>query len=530
MSEADEFMKLDQLLRQSSQLFGDRPAVIDPERSINHRQLGEAANQFAEQLRRLPIASGSRIALLMENCVDYVVAYFGILRAGFVVVPLDTSANGETLRYILDNCEVRVLIAQSRYRRQLKSVFDGGCGVDYLLCDSILPVGSTALVKIKFGDTMRLDSILPELEPREAGPSEIIAMTRNGKSHELAAIFYTSGSTGTPKGVMLSHLNLVSNTQATVEYLKLTEIDRTLVILPFYYIYGNSLLLTNVACGACLVIDNRFMYPETVLNTMEEQKCTGLSGVPSNFMILLGKSTFASRKFPHLRYFTQAGGAMAPDVIRSLATAFPDKEIYIMYGQTEAAPRVTYLPPQQLTAKLGSIGIPLNGVAVTIMDENKLEMPSGKTGELVVTGDNVMMGYWRQPEEQEEVLQDGLLFTGDLGYKDEDGFIYIVGRKKDIIKAGGNRVSVKEVEESIVSHDKVLEACVIGVADPLLGEAIKAFVVMKPGLELEERELLRHCQRMLADYKVPKYFVVVDSLPKYQSGKINRQLLKQQTP
>ncbi len=353
-------------------------------------------------------------------------------------------------------------------------------------------------------------------------------MSRNGKTHELAAIFYTSGSTGTPKGVMLSHLNLVSNTQATIEYLKLTEVDRTLVILPFYYIYGNSLLLTNIACGACLVIDNRFMYPETVLNTLEEQNCTGLSGVPSNFMILLGKSTLAARKFPHLRYFTQAGGAMAPDVIRALASAFPDKEIFIMYGQTEAAPRVTYLPPNQLNAKLGSIGIPLNGVSVTIMDEQRHGLPAGQTGELVVAGDNVMMGYWRQPEEQQDVLREGLLFTGDLGYKDDDGYIFIVGRKKEIIKAGGNRVSVKEVEESLVSHEKILEACVIGIPDPLLGEAIKAFVVLKPGLELEERELLRHCQRTLAEYKVPKFFVVVDSLPKYQSGKINRQMLKQQ--
>lgn len=522
-------MKLDQILCQSSQSFGDRPAVIDPDRSINYRQLGEAANRFAEQLRRIPLAPGSRVALLMENCVDYVIAYFSILKAGFVIVPLDTSANGETLRYILENCEVRVLIAQSRYRRQLKSVFDGDCRVEYLLCDSILPVGNPNLKKIAFGPSMSIDLDLHALERHELDKSEMITITRHGKSHELAAIFYTSGSTGTPKGVMLSHLNLVSNTLATIEYLRLTEVDRTLVILPFYYIYGNSLLLTNIACGACLVIDNRFMYPETVLNTMEEQKCTGLSGVPSNFMILLGKSTFASRKFPHLRYFTQAGGAMAPDVIRSLASAFPDKEVYIMYGQTEAAPRVTYLPPDRLTAKLGSIGIPLSGVSVTIMNENKLEAAAGKTGELVVAGDNVMMGYWRQPEEQEEVLQDGLLFTGDLGYKDDDGFIYIVGRKKDIIKAGGNRVSVKEVEECIVAHEKVLEVCVIGVADPLLGEAIKAYVVMKPGMELEERELLRHCQRTLADYKVPKYFVIVDNLPKHQSGKINRQLLKQQT-
>lgn len=522
-------MRLEQFLRHSTLSFHDRPAVVDQDRSITYRHLGEAVAGFSAQLRRLPINRGSRIALLMENCVDYVVAYFAVLEAGFVLVPLDTSANGETIGYILENCAVRVLIAQSRYRRQLKAVSDAGYEVEYFLCDSELPFGTDTTKKLIFGESMQINSELSlQLQDVAAG-ADVIELSRNGKSHELAAIFYTSGSTGKPKGVMLSHLNLISNTSATIEYLKLTKNDSTLVILPFYYIYGNSLLLTNIAAGACLVIDNRFLYPETVLNTMEEKQCTGLSGVPSNFMILLGKSTLTSRQFPHLRYFTQAGGAMAPDVTRALADAFPDKEIYIMYGQTEAAPRVTYLPPLKLTEKLGSIGIPLNGVSVSIVNEQQAEVPTGVTGELVVAGDNVMMGYWRQPDEQQEVLRDGRLFTGDLGYKDDDGYIFIVGRKKEIIKAGGNRVSVKEVEEAIVAHEKVLEACVIGVPDPLLGEAIKAFVVLKPNMELADRELQRHCQRVLADYKVPKIFAVVDNLPKYQSGKINRQLLKQQT-
>jgi long-chain acyl-CoA synthetase len=519
-------MKLDEFLRQSSDSYPDRVAVSVQGRSITYRELAEAADGLANNLRRLSLGDGARVALLLENSIEYTIAYFGVLEAGLVVVPLDTSANGDTLRLILVDCGVKVLIAQSHFRRQLKVIFETDCGVEVLLCDSIPNLGSRSLRALVFDQSLQVEQFdVSETTPSSKAP-EAISLCRLGKLHELAAIFYTSGSTGVPKGVMLSQLNLVSNTLATIEYLNLSRDDRTLVILPFYYIYGNSLLLTNIACGACLVIDNRFMYPETVINTMEEQQCTGFSGVPSNFMILLGRSTFASRQFPYLRYFTQAGGAMAPEVTRKLMDAFPDKEIYIMYGQTEAAPRVTYLPPKRLAEKLGSIGVPLTGISVAILDEQQQELPVGITGELVVSGDNVMMGYWCQPDEEQEVLRDGLLFTGDLGFKDEDGFLFIVGRKKEIIKTGGNRVSVKEIEECLIANENILEACVVGVSDRLLGEAIKAVIVLKPGIEPETKGILLHCRRSLADFKVPKIIDIVEALPKYQSGKINKQLLK----
>ena len=521
-------MRLEQLLRHSSESYPDRLATVDQERDINYRDLQAAVDELASSLLKLVPNPGSRVALLIENSIEYTISFFGILQAGLVVVPLDTSATADTLRFILMNCDVKLLIAQSRYRRLLAGVFQDDSPVEIMLCDSALNLGKHSPRMFVYDTLLRFDTTGVPSAPHDSGVGNLITSLRNGREHELAAIFYTSGSTGTPKGVMLSHLNLVSNTLATIEYLRLTHVDRTLVILPFYYIYGNSLLLTNIACGACLVIDNRFMYPETVLNTLEEQHCTGLSGVPSNFMILLGKSTLTNRKLPDLRYFTQAGGAMAPDITRQLMTAFPEKEIYIMYGQTEAAPRVTYLPPARLSEKLGSIGIPLSGITVTIIDDQGRSLPPGKTGELVVAGDNVMMGYWRQPGEETEVLRDGVLYTGDLGYKDEDGYIFIVGRKKEIIKSGGNRVSVKEVEECLVANQSILEACVIGVPDPLLGEAIKAVVVLKPGASADEKEIMLHCRRSLADFKVPKIINIVDSLPKYQSGKINRQLLKQQ--
>ncbi len=520
-------MKLTEFLHRSVSQFPDRIAVIDQDQSVNYRELADRVQALAAALRRLDLPSLSRVGILIDNSVDYVVAYFAALEVDLVVVPLDSSATAETLRFILDNCGIRVLFAQSRFRRQLAGALAGESPVALVIVDSSLKLPNVTLPLLPIREFVE-GAELPPI-PKFEAETPALVRNRGGSEHRLAAIFYTSGSTGTPKGVMLSHLNLMSNTTATIEYLKLTEIDRILVILPFYYIYGNSLLLTHIACGGCLVIDNRFLYPEIVLNTLEEQSCTGFSGVPSNFMILLGKSTLTSRPLQSLRYFTQAGGAMAPEITRQLMSAFPRKEIYIMYGQTEASPRVTYVPPSRLTEKLGSIGIPLSGITVTVANEQGRELATGETGELVVTGDCVMMGYWNQPDEERQVLRAERLHTGDLGYKDADGFIFIVGRQKEIIKSGGNRVSVKEVEECLLAHEKVFEACVFGVPDPLLGEAIKAVVVAKPDVSLDLRELQLHCRKSLADYKVPKLIEFAEALPKYQSGKVNRQLLKQQS-
>jgi acyl-CoA synthetase (AMP-forming)/AMP-acid ligase II len=346
--------------------------------------------------------------------------------------------------------------------------------------------------------------------------------------HELAAIFYTSGSTGEPKGVMLSHRNLVSNTLATVQYLGLTGDDSVLVILPFYYIYGNSLLLTHVATGGQVVIDNRFMYPEVVLDSLEESRATGFAGVPSTFMIALNKSTIAKRKLADLKYITQAGGAMAPEVTRRLMEACPHQKIWVMYGQTEASPRVTYLPPERLNEKLGSIGIAVPGVEVKILDESGREVPVGETGEIIVGGPNVMLGYWNQPEATAEVLRDGWLITGDLARKDDDGYIYVVGRKREIIKSAGHRVSAKEIEERILEHEAVAETAVFGIPDGILGEAIQAVVVLRSGAECDEKQIQGFCQKRLPTFKIPRAVRFVASLPKSQSGKINKLQLKEQ--
>lgn len=525
-------MKLYDILRRGAATAPDRIAITHDERQISFRQLLQNSAQFAQALKSSGIPSGSRAAILCENSIEYAISFFAATAAGYVVVPLDTSLKPDTLAYILHDCQAAILFIQARFLKYLPELTAGDSCPQLIVAERRTGLATGSARVLIMSEIIQNDSSTPFAEILadidKTAPIEKMRHDRMPESpHELAAIFYTSGSTGTPKGVMLSHRNLVSNTIATVEYLNLIIDDSVLVILPFYYIYGNSLLLTHLLIGARVVIDNRFMYPQVILETMVTERVTGLSGVPSNFMILLGYGNFSSAALPALRYVTQAGGAMAPEVVRKVMAALPGKEIFIMYGQTEAAPRVSYLPPKLLSEKLGSIGIPVPGVLITVRDESGHRLQAGEAGEVVVEGPNVMLGYWNAPDEQREVLRDGRLFTGDLAYEDKDGFFFIVGRRKEIIKVGGNRVSAKEVEESLLENQKIVEVAAFGVPDDILGEALKVVVVLKSGEMAEQREIQDFCRMKLPPHKVPKFVAFARELPKYQSGKVNKQALKQ---
>lgn len=511
-------MKIFDTLKASALKYSDKIAVVHLENRISYEELYHRSKTVADYISGLNLKNGSRIGILYENSIEYIYLYFAVFGAGYVPVPLDTSLKSERQNYMLSDCGASVLIIQNKFQKHLPILLDTEGTVKNIITD-------TKIQSEHSGITIGLiRDILSESfnEASQQNRSEKINVNQKNVSDDLAAIFYTSGSTGSPKGVMLSHKNLLSNTFSTIEYLKLKSDDSILVILPFYYIYGNSLLLTHIAAGGTIVIDNRFMYPEVILKTMEKEKVTGFSGVPSNFMILLKKSTFPDREFKHLRYFTQAGGSMAPEVIKKLINAFPDKKIFIMYGQTEASPRVSYLPPDQLENKIGSIGIPIPGVEIKIMNEDGVEVPDGESGELAVVGDNVMLGYWNQDDEESSVIRDGVLFTGDLAKKDDDGYVYIIGRKKEIIKTGGNRVSAREVEDRILEYENVAEAAVFGVSDDILGEAIKAIVVLNANDGITEDEIKQFCRKKLAEFKIPRKIEFVESLPNHQSGKIDK--------
>jgi acyl-CoA synthetase (AMP-forming)/AMP-acid ligase II len=338
---------------------------------------------------------------------------------------------------------------------------------------------------------------------------------------------FTSGSTGEPRGVMVSHANIVANTDAIVSYLSLSERDRIMAVLPFHYCYGASLLHTHLLAGGDIVIENRFMYPETVLQRLIETRCTGFAGVPSHFQVLLRNSTLRKKHFPDLRYVQQAGGYLAPNFILELKAALPDTQVFIMYGQTEATARLSYLPPDRLDRKLGSIGTGMPGVKLRVVNAAGMSVQQGEVGEIVAEGANITRGYWQAPRETAEVFRNGVLYTGDLARVDEDGFIFIVDRAKDFLKCRGEKVSCRQIEEVLLQCEELIEVAVVGIPDDVLGEAVKAFVVPRvsssPGLA---ERVAAHCMRRLAPHHQPRAIVALAALPKNSSGKVLKAALR----
>ena len=526
-------MKLFDIIRRGAFVAPDNIAVTHRDKNITYKELLLAVNNTANKISEMNLPQGTKVAIYYENSIEYVILFFAIQKANLITVPLDTSLKSDKINFILNDCDAKLFFVQNKFLRFINEIFAQSTKISTIFIEKDIKL-EIKNVKIKIlhnicdieKNDVIFESLISDIDnlmPLTEVNYELIPKC----SKELAAIFYTSGSTGKPKGVMLSHLNLIANTAGTIEYLKLNSDDSVIVILPFYYIYGNSLLLTHFMTGGRLVIDNRFAFPQTVLETMIKEKVTGFSGVPSNFMILLTNHSFTSEHLPSLRYVTQAGGAMAPEIIKKVITAFPEKEIFIMYGQTEASPRVTYLPHEKLTDKIGSIGIPVPGVYVKLINDDGQEVEIGEVGEIVVSGDSVMLGYCNQPDEEKQVLQNGNLYTGDLAHKDKDGYFFIVSRKKEIIKVGGNRVGAKEIEERILEHEAVHEVAIISVKDEILGEAIKAYIVTHNGQNLSEKEIQDFVMIKLARHKAPKFVELIDELPKYQSGKVNKSALSE---
>ncbi len=490
---------------------GAREAVVQGEERWTYEALALRAGALATRLDGLGIRSGDRVALLWENSPAYVQIYFAVMRLGAVLVALNPVNEESYINKVLADCEPALLIAQEKFLRRFAAGLDPALLPPRLLLDAPLEL-----------------ELAGEVGLLDASEGEAPALTGPGPA-DLAMILYTSGTTGAPKGVCLTQRNLIANTDSINEYLALDATERVLVLLPFYYSYGHSLLLTHVAVGGCLVIDNRFGFPNAVLDTALREQVTGLPGVASTFNILMQRSRLPETGLPSLRYFTTAGGALPPAGLARLRAMLPAAKPIVMYGQTEGTARLSYLPPADVDRKSGSIGRGIPGVTLAVLDKEGRPLPPGETGEIVAAGENIMRGYWGDPAETTKVIDEqGRLWTGDLARVDEEGYLWVVGREKDMIKSGAFRINPKEIEDIVQELEGVLACAVVGVGDDLLGEKMVVCLVPGPAAALDPAAVLGHLKRRLPHWKLPQAVRFFEELPRTSSGKIRKHLLQAQ--
>lgn len=504
-------------LEHSADRLPDKTALVCDGQRLTYAQVEEKANRLAHGLAQIGIARGDRVGLYLHNSVELVVGIFAILKAGGVFVPINATMKRDKLHYILNNCRAAALIADAR--TDLSGLCDAA--------DSSVPslkgviLAGRGETSVNSGDrTAAFDDVVPRHPATRPSRQCIDA--------DLACLIYTSGTTGDPKGVMSDHSNMVFAASSIIEYLENVESDVVINVLPLSFDYGLYQLLMTFKFGGTLVLEKSFTYPAAVLKKMEQERVTGFPGVPTVYAMLLPLN-LSGFDLSSLRYLSNTAAALPVSHIEAIRAKFPKATLYSMYGLTETK-RTLFLPPSELDRRPGSVGIPIPGTEAWLEDESGKRLGPGEVGELVVRGRHVMRGYWEAPEATAKRYRPGAIpgerycCTGDLFRCDEAGFFYFVGRKDDIIKSRGEKVAPKEVEGVLYTIQGVREAAVIGVPDPVLGQAVKAFIVTD-NKELTDKQVLAHCRAHLEDYMVPKFVEFRSELPKTSSGKITKKTL-----
>lgn len=503
----------DYLIHSASRL-GDKVALVCSRQRVTYAEIDERSNGIAQCLVKSGVQRGDRVMIFADNTVETVVSFWAVLKANAVVCIVNPLTKSEKLDYLLNDCRPAALITD----QHLRPVFGGPVHN----CPSLRKV----IVSGPIDDNELFD--LPHAMRWETAAERTpAAPARNSIDVDLAAIIYTSGSTGEPKGVMLTHHNMTAACTSIASYLELREDDVILNVLPLAFDYGLYQMLMAFRTGARLVLERSFAFPAQILQLIKDEKITGFPGVPTIFASLSELKSLRDHDFSSIRYVTNTAAALPLKHITMLSELFAGARIYSMYGLTECK-RCTYLPPEDLQRKPLSVGIAIPNTEMWIVDENDRRVGPGTVGQLVIRGATVMKGYWGKPEATARKLKPGplpgeqVLYTGDYCRMDEDGYLYFIGRGDEIIKSRGEKVAPKEVENVLVNIPGVKEAAVVGIPDELLGQAVKAFVVIEQGRIIGERQLQMECQKRLESFMVPKSIVIVPSLPKTDTGKLKK--------
>ena len=472
-------------------LAGARPAD-----AVTYGQLKLLAAQSMAALSEAGVRPGDVVALMAANSASWIAAYLAALKARAIIAPLPITLPDAEARAQLARLSCRACFVDRRVHGRLSQA--PGPAVPLIMVESLAG---------------RAGARWPTLPMEEDDSRD-------------AAYMLTSGSTAEPRVVRISHANIQANTDSILAYLGLGRQDRMLVVLPFHYCFGLSLVHTHLRAGGSLALSNTFAFPETTLDMLEQTECTGLAGVPSTYHMLLRSSTFARRNLRHLKHMQQAGGKLVEPLIRELIAAAPRAALFVMYGQTEATARLSYLPPEHLADKLGSIGAGIPGVSLRVIAADGRDVAPGEVGEIVARGRNISAGYLDDANATCEKFRAGALHTGDLATIDAEGFIYIVDRVSDFIKPHGHRVSSQQIEACLFELPEITAAAAVGVPDDASGEAIRAFISLRPGAALSPDAIIRHCARRLPRYMVPREALVLEQLPTNANGKVARAALR----
>ncbi len=492
-------MNVADALDRNTIFFPDNEALIDGDRRWTYRDLRRDADRVAHALAELGIGKGDRVCLYMSNCAEFAIAFYGILKLGAVAVSLSAQAKRGEVEYMVNNCEARVLIAGAGYLDQVPE------RSAIRTIERVVSVG---------GDPRADHELWSMMEGRPESFATVYTDREDG-----AEIIYTGGTTGSPKGVLLTHGNVVSNANAQNHVTGQKPEDRLVCFLPMYHSFAQNFIFnSSVNCGSTLIIFPRFEL-EPVMETMRRERATRWLAVPTIYILVLNAADtgLVDRAFESVTWCFSAAAPMPAEVARQWKERF-GLSMVESYGLTESTPMAVY--NHEHRHKDGSVGTPIENVEVQIWSADGTPAPPGESGEIVIKGPNVMKCYFNNPEATAETLVDGWLKTGDIGVMDEEGYFFIVDRLKDMVNSAGLKIWPREVEEVLYQHAGVAECAVIGVPDELYGESVKACVVLQPGVEVCEDDLIAYCKERLSSYKAPKMVEFVEGLPKSAAGKI----------